>query len=168
MIIIYTAALITFVQAHLREEDREKLNKLYQFFIDIGFGLVMFSLNGIISSLIVSIQSGAITDLKNIWEKVILTLIAIILVLHLVYFISMAHDSKDSHYFYHRHKAYAHFCPLLLIAKNTLITLLTFLKYHLGQLSPLLCVSFAALYILAVIIGRPYRKLIDYIRFGCI
>ena len=98
----------------------------------------------------------------------ILVLITIIFIAHLINFFFEVHNSSDSHYFYHPHKKYTHFYPLLLIAKNILITIFIFLKPSLGQLSPIICVSFSVVYIIAMLISKPFKYLLDYFRFGCI
>ena len=51
------------------------------------------------------------------------------------------------------------------IAKNVPITVFIFLKPIISKPAGFVCVGVAAAYVLAVLIGRPYRKFIDYGRF---
>lgn len=94
-----------------------------------------------------------------------LVVIGIAILGQIVYFIYTVHDVTDSQLYYHRHKNYTHYYPLVVIAKNILITTFIFLKTTFGKPATMVCVAIAGAYIIAVFAGRPYRKFLDYGRF---
>lgn len=166
-LIIYLIALLLFVFSQLTEKSNErKLKDASQFFItEIGFGLMMFSLNNVVGSVVLSVIEGTIQDTFYVWDKVVLIVALIIIIAHIAYFFYSVHDISDSQLYYHKSKNYTHYYPLILILKNITITAMIFLKVLISKPATMVCVAMCGVYIIAVLAGRPYRKFIDYGRF---
>ena len=126
---------------------------------------MMFSLNNVVGSIVISILEGTMQDFTYVWDKVILIISLIIIIAHIAYFMYSVHDISDSQLYYHKHKNYTHYYPLILIFKNVTLTSMIFLKPIISKPATIVCVAMCGIYIIAVLAGRPYRKFVDYGRF---
>lgn len=80
------------------------------------------------------------------------------------YFVKV-HEMNDSLFYYHRNKNYCHFYPFLFVARNLVIMIFVVLAASIGAVTSYIVLGVQAAYIIGVFVGRPYKRIIDYIRF---
>lgn len=68
--------------------------------------------------------------------------------------------------FYHRHKTQTHYFPMAFLIRNVMLIIVILLEQELGEISTHFCLGIQSVYVVSVITAKPYRKNIDYIRFG--
>lgn len=141
-----------------------KTSALY-FAIDIGFALVMFSVNNIAVSVFLEIQAGHILSFQYGLDKFFLILAILMFFGQMGAYFMKIHDVQDSQLFYHRNKNYTHFYPFIFLVRNLVMIVFILLASKIGNASSYIVMGTQAVYILAVLAGRPYKRYIDYFRF---
>ena len=129
---------------------------------------MVFSLNNIAVSIVMEYQSDTLLTFTNAGNKLIMLLAIAIVILHFVFFFVRVHEYTDSLVFYHRHKSHTHYFPMGFVVRNVLLMTAILLEQELGEISTHFCLGIQTVYMVAVIVARPYRKNIDYVRFGAV
>lgn len=79
-------------------------------------------------------------------------------------YIYKIHDLTDSQLYYHRNKNYCHFYPLVFLARNLVVITFIVLGYMMSNISSIISLSIEIVYIVLIFVGRPYKRIIDYVR----
>lgn len=163
---LYVIALIVLLLSLLAEKPTaKKFTEGSKFFvIEIGFALMVFSLNNWIVGLAMEIYSGAIGDFSFLWSKVFGIIACIIIIVHISIFFFNVHILTDSSLYYKKHKEYTHFFPVIFILRNVLLITSVVLRPVLMKDAVIMTLCVQGVYVLVVLIGRPYRKPIDWVR----
>lgn len=144
-----------------------KTSALY-FAVDIGFALIMFSVNNIIVSLYLEIEAGHIFSFTYGVDKFFVILAILMLLGQMAAYFMKIHDVLDSQLFYHRNKNYSHFYPFVFLLRNLLVIIFMVLAIRIGKVSSYIILGVQVAYIIAVFAGRPYKRYIDYARFAAV
>lgn len=169
-LVVYLLALILFLLSLISERTTErKLKDASKFFaMETGFAFMVFSLNNIITSIVMEYQSGLLLDFRSIANKLILMLSILIVLAHAGLFLLRAHEYSDSILFYHRHKPSTHFFPFAFILRNATLMAAILLEQYLREIATHMCLGIEVIYWVSVVTAKPYRKNIDYVRFGAV
>ena len=167
---VYFLAFALLLLSLISERTTErKLKDASKFFaLEIGFAFMVFSLNNIVTSIVMEYQSDVLLVFKPVLNKILMAVVIIMVLAHSILFILFVHDHSDSTTFYHRHKNHTHYFPIVLVIRNIALMTAILLEQLLGEISTHICLGVEAAYLVSIIIARPYRKIIDYFRFGVV
>ena len=131
---LYFLCFVVFLLSLLAEKSTSKkfLEGAKFFAMEIGFGLMVISLNNITVSIALEAYSGKIGDWSFYWSKLFALIAIIMVVAHLVVFFFNVHALTDSSLYYKRHKDYTHYYPIIFIVRNTLLIVSIILRPTLG------------------------------------
>ena len=158
--IVYLLSLLTEKVAAKKFTEGSKF-----FMMEIGFALMVLSLNNIFVSIALEIYAGTIGDFSYVWSKVFMIISLIIVLAHLIVFFMNCHTLTDSSLYYKRHKEYTHYFPIVFLIRNILVILSVVLRPIMIENAAILALSAEGVYIIVTLIMRPYRKFIDYVRY---
>lgn len=166
----YILALILFALSMLSDRSvSRKLKVAAMFFaIEIGFSLMVFSFCNILISIFLESAAGHLLEFKYGLNKFIVVLGAFIVIGQMVVYTTKIHDVNDSQLYYRRSKNYTHFFPFVFIGRTMLVVLGIVLYAYLGKVSSYIVLGSEAAYIIGIYVARPYKRIIDYVRFGII
>ena len=167
---IYGVALILLLLSLISERTTErKLKDASKFFaMEIGFSFMVFSLNNILIAIIMEYQSGTLLYFGSSTNKLIMLVTLAIAIMHIILFLVKAPEYTDSMVFYHRQKTHSHYFPFVFILRNLLLLISILLEQMLGEISTHFCLAIEAIYLVSVVVAKPYRKNIDYVRFAVV
>lgn len=166
----YGLGLILYVLSMLSDKSvSRKLKTSAIFFcVEIGFSLIIFSLNNIIVSMYCEAMAGFIFEFTYGLNKFFLILTLFVFCAQMGAYFMKVHDMNDSMFYYHRNKNYCHFYPFIFVARNLVIMIFVVLAKTIGSSASIIAIGLQAAYIIGVFVGRPYKRLLDYVRFSVI
>ena len=113
-------------------------------------------------------MSGHILEFKYGLNKFIVVLGVAIVIGQMVVYTTKIHDLNDSQLYYRRSKNYTHFFPFVFVGRTLLIVLGIVLYPYFGKVSSYVVLGAQLAYIVGIYVARPYKRIIDYVRFGII
>ena len=104
-----------------RSTTRKLQNSAIFFAAEIGFNLVVFSLNNIILSIFLETLAGHIFQFKYGLNKFFTVLAILIVIGQIGIYAKKIHDFNDSQFYYHRNKNHTHYFPLVFLIRNLVL-----------------------------------------------
>ena len=163
----YFVALILFGLSMLsdRSTSRKLKNSAIFFAVDIGFALLVFSINNIAVSIALEAFAGHIFSFTYGLNKFFILLVLLMFIGQIGAYFYKIHEINDSQLFYHRNKNYCHFYPFIFLLRNLVVIVFIILTIFIQKISPGVVVGIEGAYLIAIAAGRPYKSYIDYARF---
>lgn len=92
----------------------------------------------------------------------------IIFIVQIVLFFFHVHTLTDSSLYYKKHKEWTHYYPMIFLLRNILLIISIILVPNLDKKSSIFALVVQGTYLLVVLISRPFRKPIDWVRFALV